>query len=103
MFCFYTTRIEVCIRSKFWSVSRVFLSLLNSQIIEKREMADSNDMDLSDERMPSNEIKTAGQPLSDFLLQLEDYTPTVCFVATNRIVISTFLCSSISLIDRLNS
>lgn len=23
------------------------------------------------------EIKTAGQPLSDFLLQLEDYTPTV--------------------------
>jgi len=25
----------------------------------------------------SEEIKTAGQPLSDFLLQLEDYTPTV--------------------------
>lgn len=23
------------------------------------------------------EIKSAGQPLSDFLLQLEDYTPTV--------------------------
>lgn len=25
----------------------------------------------------SDEPKTAGQPLSDFLLQLEDYTPTV--------------------------
>lgn len=25
----------------------------------------------------SEEPKTAGQPLSDFLLQLEDYTPTV--------------------------
>lgn len=22
---------------------------------------------------------TLGQPLSDFLMQLEDYTPTVCF------------------------
>ncbi|PSN43594.1 Transcription initiation factor TFIID subunit 10 [Blattella germanica] len=26
----------------------------------------------------SGEGKTAGQPLSDFLLQLEDYTPTHC-------------------------
>lgn len=25
----------------------------------------------------NEETKTAGQPLSDFLLQLEDYTPTV--------------------------
>lgn len=26
----------------------------------------------------NEENKTAGQPLADFLLQLEDYTPTVC-------------------------
>jgi len=25
------------------------------------------------------EVKTAGQPLADFLMQLEDYTPTVKF------------------------
>ena len=25
----------------------------------------------------NEETKTAGQPLSDFLMQLEDYTPTV--------------------------
>lgn len=28
----------------------------------------------------NEENKTAGQPLSDFLLQLEDYTPTVLHV-----------------------
>lgn len=34
----------------------------------------------------NEEIKTAGQPLSDFLLQLEDYTPTV---VTYKIIIVT--------------
>lgn len=28
----------------------------------------------------ANETRTAGQPLSDFLQQLEDYTPTVMFM-----------------------
>ena len=33
--------------------------------------------DLSEENSMNEEIKTAGQPLSDFLMQLEDYIPTV--------------------------
>lgn len=32
----------------------------------------------------NEENKTAGQPLADFLLQLEDYTPTVCIVLKFR-------------------
>lgn len=46
------------------------------------EMAGNNDMDVSDDQTMAEDVKTAGQPLSDFLLQLEDYTPTVrifCF------------------------
>ncbi|CAB0035548.1 unnamed protein product [Trichogramma brassicae] len=39
-------------------------------------VTDSNEMDTSDEQTVSDEPKTAGQPLSEFLLQLEDYTPT---------------------------
>lgn len=30
-----------------------------------------------DEKMIEDQTLTLGQPLSDFLLQLEDYTPTV--------------------------
>ncbi|KAL7292482.1 transcription initiation factor TFIID subunit 10 [Trichogramma pretiosum] len=40
-------------------------------------VTDSNEMDTSDEQTVSDEPKTAGQPLSEFLLQLEDYTPTI--------------------------
>lgn len=36
-------------------------------------MSHSNDVMIVDD----NEPTTLGQPLSDFLLQLEDYTPTV--------------------------
>ena len=32
----------------------------------------------------TEDLKTTGQPLADFLLQLEDYTPTVS--ASNKIV-----------------
>ena len=38
-------------------------------------MAESSDKDAS--YSSKEEPTTAGQPLSDFLLQLEDYTPTV--------------------------
>lgn len=39
-------------------------------------MADKKEtMDTSEEQ--TDDVKTAGQPLSDFLLHLEDYTPTV--------------------------
>lgn len=31
----------------------------------------------NDEKMIEDQSMTMGQPLSDFLLQLEDYTPTV--------------------------
>lgn len=33
----------------------------------------------NDEKMIEDQPITMGQPLSDFLLQLEDYTPTVTF------------------------
>lgn len=41
-------------------------------------MAESSDKDVS--YSPKDEPATAGQPLSDFLLQLEDYTPTVYLI-----------------------
>jgi len=34
-------------------------------------------MDISEDQAAAEDVKTAGQPLSDFLLHLEDYTPTV--------------------------
>lgn len=40
-------------------------------------MADQNDSEMNDDQSFTEEVKTAGQPLSDFLMQLEDYTPTV--------------------------
>ena len=40
-------------------------------------MADNNEMDTHDNQNATEDVKTAGQPLSEFLLQLEDYTPTV--------------------------
>lgn len=40
-------------------------------------MADTNDVDMSEDQSVVDDVKTAGQPLSEFLLQLEDYTPTV--------------------------
>lgn len=40
-------------------------------------MAESNDIDKKEDLFSVEDAKTAGQPLSDFLLNLEDYTPTV--------------------------
>lgn len=33
------------------------------------------------------EVQSAGKPLSDFLLQLEDYTPTVRHIKYYRIIL----------------
>ena len=53
-------------------------------------MAENMDKDLS--YSPKEDSPTtAGQPLSDFLLQLEDYTPTVLF-EFNRRYIYVFTC-----------
>lgn len=40
-------------------------------------MAENNDVDSKEDLSSVEDIKTAGQPLSEFLLNLEDYTPTV--------------------------
>ena len=44
-------------------------------------MAETNEMDTNEDQMMTEDVKTAGQPLSDFLLQLEDYTPTVIIIS----------------------
>jgi hypothetical protein len=41
-----------------------------------------NEIDACEDQMIVDDVKTAGQPLSDFLLQLEDYTPTVKIICT---------------------
>ena len=37
----------------------------------------------------SGDVRTAGQPLSDFLLQLEDYTPTVSIIC-HELTLNTY-------------
>lgn len=50
----------------------------NFQDSRNQEMADNQSNHVEPE------ILTQGQPLSDFLLQLEDYTPTVSAVIYNN-------------------
>lgn len=45
---------------------------------EENYDSQNQEMVLSPNNHVEPEIPTQGQPLSDFLMQLEDYNPTVC-------------------------